>query len=68
MKLNASAENGSATGWIKSSHSGANEPSCVEVAATPGVVRVRDSKKEEGPSVAFPAGAWISFMGFASGG
>ncbi|MEU5129902.1 DUF397 domain-containing protein [Streptomyces mobaraensis] len=68
MTLGSSGGTGLALEWIKSSYSTGDGPSCVEVAATPGTVRVRDSKKAEGPFVAFPAGAWTAFMGFASDG
>jgi hypothetical protein len=40
--------------WRKSSHSGGDESACVEVAALPGAVAVRDSKDPGGPALAFP--------------
>ncbi|MFJ7907284.1 DUF397 domain-containing protein [Kitasatospora sp. NPDC096204] len=46
--------------WRKSSHSN-NGGNCVEVDdARPG--RVRDSKDPNGPILAFPAEAWVSFV------
>ncbi|WP_413761269.1 DUF397 domain-containing protein [Streptomyces sp. MMBL 11-3] len=46
--------------WRKSS---ASDPStCVEVALAAGGVRVRDSKRPTGPSVAFEATAWEVFL------
>ncbi|MFG2910407.1 DUF397 domain-containing protein [Kitasatospora sp. NPDC048286] len=46
--------------WHKSSHSN-NGGNCVEVDdAHPGVVR--DSKDPNGPTLAFPASAWASFV------
>lgn len=51
--------------WVKSSYSNGNEGECVEfapgIAATAGVVPVRDSKDPAGPALVFPAGAWGSF-------
>ena len=51
--------------WFKSSYS-ENGGVCVEVAvnlaATRGVVPVRDSKDPEGPALMFTAGAWAAFV------
>ena len=41
------------TRWVKSSYSFANG-NCVEVAALPGAVAVRDSKDPGGPVLTFP--------------
>ncbi|MEW2445113.1 DUF397 domain-containing protein [Micromonospora marina] len=50
--------------WRKSSYSG-NEGACVEVADNlPSVVGVRDSKDISGPSLAFTAPQWGSFVEF----
>ncbi|MCP9947306.1 DUF397 domain-containing protein [Actinomadura madurae] len=43
--------------WRKSSYSDA-EGQCVEVAAAPGIVAVRDSKDADGPHLMLPADAW----------
>ncbi|GAA1904676.1 DUF397 domain-containing protein [Streptantibioticus ferralitis] len=49
--------------WRKSSYSGENGGTCVEVAdGFPGVVPVRDSKHPEGPVLLFSAEAWTSFI------
>ncbi|WP_267244088.1 DUF397 domain-containing protein [Streptomyces sp. PR69] len=49
--------------WTKSSYSSNEEPNCVEVAATPGLVRVRDSKNVPGgPQLAFPETQWADFI------
>lgn len=53
--------------WFKSSYSGNEGGNCVEVAAAPGAVHVRDSKSTTGPSLAFGASAWVAFVGFAVG-
>jgi hypothetical protein len=50
------------TGWRKSSHSGGDEGSCVEVAVGYADVPVRDSKDPHGPALAFPADAWAAFV------
>ncbi|GAA2502296.1 DUF397 domain-containing protein [Streptomyces thermolineatus] len=52
--------------WFKSSHSGDQGGDCVEVAAGPGTVHVRDSKDREGGSLAFTPEAWAAFVGFAA--
>ncbi|RKS70860.1 uncharacterized protein DUF397 [Actinomadura pelletieri DSM 43383] len=46
------------TEWRKSSHSGTGAQSdCVEMAALPGAVGIRDSKAPDGPRFALPASA-----------
>ncbi|MGK5496943.1 DUF397 domain-containing protein [Streptomyces sp. URMC 125] len=52
--------------WRKSSYSGGDGGNCVEVAAGPGAVRVRDSKDREGGALAFPPAAWSAFVGLAA--
>jgi hypothetical protein len=48
--------------WRKSSHSSDNPVGdCVEVAFGAEAVGVRDSKNIDGPTLAFPAGAWRVF-------
>ena len=47
--------------WRKSSHSGANGGSCVEVAGAARVVLVRDTKDRKGRTLAFTAEAWRAF-------
>ncbi|MFE6056767.1 DUF397 domain-containing protein [Kitasatospora sp. NPDC056446] len=55
--------------WFKSSYSGTNGGDCIEVApGVPGLVPVRDSKNPEGPTLAFPAEAWGSFVTAARSG
>lgn len=51
------------TGWRKSSYSGADQGSCVEVAdGFIGVVPVRDSKDPHGPALVFSPDAWQAFV------
>jgi hypothetical protein len=46
--------------WRTSTHSG-NGGDCIEVAAAPGTVAVRDSKDPHGPALAFTSGRWQAF-------
>jgi uncharacterized protein DUF397 len=52
--------------WFKSSYSGSSGDDCVEVAAAPGSVRVRDSKVDEGPQLALSPAAWRDFVTHAT--
>ncbi|MFJ1898455.1 DUF397 domain-containing protein [Streptomyces sp. NPDC088115] len=68
MISETSAGEASRLEWFKSSYSdSSNSNECVEVAATPGTVHVRDSKNLPGPRLAFAAGAWAGFVPYASG-
>ncbi|MFF1691447.1 MULTISPECIES: DUF397 domain-containing protein [unclassified Streptomyces] len=56
--------------WFKSSYSGSQGDSCVEVAYGSGAgvgaaVHVRDSKDRESPRVAVSLAAWVVFVGYA---
>ncbi|AOP50668.1 DUF397 domain-containing protein [Streptomyces lydicus] len=56
------------TGWRKSSYSGAEGGSCIEVLdGYPAGVPVRDSKDSHGPAVVFPAAAWRVFVAAVKG-
>ncbi|MBV2156485.1 DUF397 domain-containing protein [Kitasatospora sp. SUK 42] len=52
--------------WFKSSYSTNEDANCVEVAETPGIVHVRDSKDKSGPQLAFEPAAWEAFVTFAA--
>ncbi|OMI37570.1 DUF397 domain-containing protein [Streptomyces sparsogenes] len=52
--------------WFKSSHSGAQGGDCVEVAARPDTVHVRDSKNTTGPILTVAPDAWAEFIAFAA--
>lgn len=52
--------------WIKSSYSGSDGGQCVEVAACPAAVHVRDSKDRNGPTLTFAPDAWAAFVAFAA--
>ncbi|MFE9133666.1 DUF397 domain-containing protein [Streptomyces sp. NPDC007355] len=53
--------------WFKSSYSGGEGGECVEVAAHPTAVHVRDSKNPHGPQLAVAPAAWAAFVVVASG-
>ncbi|MGW0860274.1 DUF397 domain-containing protein [Streptomyces sp. NPDC002690] len=48
--------------WFKSTYSGAEGGNCLEVAASPGAVHVRDSKQRPGPTLTVAPDAWASFV------
>ncbi|MFD5663067.1 DUF397 domain-containing protein [Streptomyces hirsutus] len=52
--------------WIKSSHSTADGPDCVEVAAASGRVLVRDSKAPHGPRLTLAPTSWQTFLPYAN--
>ncbi|MGI5444556.1 DUF397 domain-containing protein [Streptomyces sp. CA-243310] len=53
--------------WFKSSYSDSSDiTECVEVAATPGTVHVRDSKSASGPQLGFTPLAWAGFVSYAA--
>ncbi|WP_307805948.1 DUF397 domain-containing protein [Streptomyces chrestomyceticus] len=52
--------------WRKSSYSGSDADSCVEITYGPGAVLVRDSKAADGPQLAVPVHAWEAFICFAA--
>ncbi|WOX10293.1 DUF397 domain-containing protein [Streptomyces sp. N50] len=53
--------------WFKSSYSSSNESGdCVEVATTPGVIRIRDSKNKLGAQLALSACVWGEFVTYVS--
>ena len=47
--------------WRKASYSSGNGGACIEVAAVPRTVAVRDSKDPAGPALAFTPGRWREF-------
>ncbi|SEO18819.1 DUF397 domain-containing protein [Actinacidiphila rubida] len=52
--------------WFKSSYSTAEGPDCVEVAACPEAVHVRDSKDPQGPRLTFAPTEWTAFLAYAA--
>ncbi|MDR3082005.1 MAG: DUF397 domain-containing protein [Streptomyces sp.] len=53
--------------WIKSSYSTGNGGECVEVAASPEAILVRDSKQPATARLTFRAEAWAGFVRMAAG-
>jgi hypothetical protein len=53
--------------WFKSSHSSGSQGDCVEVAARPTTIHVRDSKNATGPRLTLSPTAWSEFIAFATG-
>ncbi|MFE3182585.1 DUF397 domain-containing protein [Streptomyces violascens] len=54
-----------AASWFKSSYSDSSND-CVEVAATPRTIHIRDSKNTEGPCLGVAPHAWAAFVSHAS--
>jgi hypothetical protein len=61
--------------WRKSSYSGGNGGTCVEVAVLPGskegsdrVIAVRDSKNPDGPALVFTSDEWKAFTAGVNNG
>lgn len=48
--------------WRKSSRSNGAQANCVEVAAGPEAVAVRDSKNTSGPMLLLPVAGWATFL------
>ncbi|MFI9173060.1 DUF397 domain-containing protein [Streptomyces lincolnensis] len=66
MSLKPLAGDGTELEWFKSSHSNPDGAACVEVACTPGTFHVRDSKRTQGPQLAFGAEQWADFVSYAA--
>ncbi|GGZ15108.1 DUF397 domain-containing protein [Streptomyces poonensis] len=66
VKPSAGTGTGTELKWIKSSYSTADGPSCVEVAAPPAHILVRDSKNPRGPRLTLTPTAWAAFLPYAS--
>ncbi|WP_234532935.1 DUF397 domain-containing protein [Streptomyces shenzhenensis] len=52
--------------WFKSSYSGSQGDSCVEVALTEQAIHVRDSKDVTRPHFAVGRAEWSRFVGFVA--
>ncbi|WLQ34175.1 DUF397 domain-containing protein [Streptomyces castrisilvae] len=53
--------------WVKSSYSSSGDGNdCVEVAAAPRAVLVRDSKDAGGPRLTHAPRAWAAFVAYAA--
>ncbi|WP_399885622.1 DUF397 domain-containing protein [Streptomyces sp. BBFR51] len=64
--------NTSELAWFKSSYSGSQGDSCIEIAIAPheptgaSTVRVRDSKQSRSPQLALSPAAWGDFVAYAA--
>ncbi|MBV7671190.1 DUF397 domain-containing protein [Streptomyces halstedii] len=61
------AARGTALTWFKSSYSSDQGGDCVEVAAHPAAVHIRDSKASDGPVLTVRPAAWTAFLGGVGG-
>ncbi|MFJ8671280.1 DUF397 domain-containing protein [Streptomyces sp. NPDC093589] len=52
--------------WFKSSYSGDEGGACIEVAAHPTTIHVRDSKDPQGPHLWLSPAAWAAFTAYAA--
>lgn len=48
--------------WYKSSYSDSEGAECVEIAAAPSAVHVRDSKDTDRPALTFLRTSWVRFL------
>ncbi|MBL1102572.1 DUF397 domain-containing protein [Streptomyces coffeae] len=63
MNTMQSGDDASELMWVKSSYSSSEGGMCVEVAAGPVAIHVRDSKHAQGPQLAFHIAEWGAFIG-----
>ncbi|MFC8229442.1 DUF397 domain-containing protein [Streptomyces sp. NPDC057287] len=54
--------------WFKSSYSGSEGDSCIEVARGTQAVHVRDSKDRRSPELALSPAAWRDFVTYTAQG
>ncbi|MDV9170198.1 DUF397 domain-containing protein [Streptomyces sp. W16] len=53
--------------WLKSSYSdSSNGNDCVEIAATPHTIHIRDSKNTQGPRLTLAPTTWTDFVAYAA--
>ncbi|MFE5753921.1 DUF397 domain-containing protein [Streptomyces massasporeus] len=52
--------------WFKSSYSGSQGDSCIEVAKGTQAIHVRDSKDQRSPELALSPAAWSDFITYAT--
>ncbi|MFF1376134.1 DUF397 domain-containing protein [Streptomyces sp. NPDC058308] len=53
---------GTALTWFKSSYSGSEGGNCLEIAAHPTAIHIRDSKNPDGPHFSVAPDAWTAFL------
>ncbi|MFJ8636797.1 DUF397 domain-containing protein [Streptomyces sp. NPDC093568] len=66
MKIRPSTDRDADLVWHKSSYSTNEGPECVEVAAAPDTIHVRDSKNQRGPQLSFGEAEWSTFISYAA--
>jgi Domain of unknown function (DUF397) len=66
MNVKATVQTVPESAWFKSSYSSGEGGECVEVAACPGTIHVRDSKVTAGPTLRVAAEGWAAFVEFAT--
>jgi len=67
MNCNPSAGSSSELEWFKSSYSdSSNGHDCLEVAACPDTIHIRDSKNPDGPQLHLQPAAWADFVAYAA--
>ncbi|MGW3285730.1 DUF397 domain-containing protein [Streptomyces sp. NPDC001002] len=54
--------NTAALAWFKSSYSSDEGGNCLEIAADPAAVHIRDSKNPDGPVLTLSPGTWSEFL------
>ena len=52
--------------WVKSSYSGSQGDSCVEVAKGTQAIHVRDSKDQQSPELVLSPAAWSDFVTYVA--
>ncbi|MFF7634554.1 DUF397 domain-containing protein [Kitasatospora sp. NPDC008050] len=52
--------------WFKSSYSGGQGGECIEIAATPSTIHIRDSKDHTGPQLTITPTSWTAFLTLAT--
>ncbi|MDB1087594.1 DUF397 domain-containing protein [Streptomyces sp. ACA25] len=66
MNIADSAAGSPQLNWWKSSYSGSEGGACIEVAASPRALHVRDSKDLTGPALSFGTTQWTTFVDYAT--
>lgn len=68
MTLKPSAGDAFELEWFKSSYSHQSDGNeCIEVAAAPDTIRIRDSKNPHGPQLRIQPSTWADFLAYAAG-
>ncbi|MGI5403770.1 DUF397 domain-containing protein [Streptomyces sp. CA-135486] len=68
MNVEAPAQAVPESAWFRSSYSSGEGGECVEIAAFPGAIHVRDSKDKAGPTLRVASEGWAAFVEFVAQG